>query len=100
VPGHGEVCGPSIIADVRAYLAFVLDAAREGMAAEVEPLELARELDLGPFSALHDRERLVPNLHRAYAELRGERRGAPLDARRMFEEMLEFNGGQPLRCLA
>jgi len=100
VPGHGEVCRPGVIADVRAYLAFVLDAAREGMAAGVEPLELARELDLGPFAALHDRERLVPNLHRAYAELRGERRGAPLDGRRMFEEMLAFNGGQPLRCLA
>ncbi|MGH2632129.1 MAG: MBL fold metallo-hydrolase [Tepidiformaceae bacterium] len=100
VPGHGEVCGPEVIADVRAYLAFVLDAAREGMAAVVEPLELARELDLGPFAELHDRERLVPNLHRAYAELRGERRGAPLDGVRMFAEMLAFNGGQPLRCLA
>lgn len=100
VPGHGEVTGPGVIADVRAYLAFVLDSAREGMAAGVEPLELARELDLGQFADLHDRERLVPNLHRAYSELRGEQRGVPLDVVRMFREMLAYNGGQPLRCLA
>ena len=61
---------------------------------------LARDLDLGPFATLHDPERLVPNLHRAYAELRGERRGAPLDSRQMFGEMLAYNGGKPLRCLA
>ncbi len=100
VPGHGEVCDAGAIDDVRAYLRFVLESARTGLAANVEPLELARGLDLGPFAGLHDRERIVPNLHRAYAELRGERRGAPLDALRMFEEMLVFNGGQPLRCLA
>ena len=100
VPGHGEVCGPEAIADVRAYLRFVQESAAAGAKAGVTPLELARDLDLGRFAGLHDRERLVPNLHRAYAEQRGERRGAPLDVATMFAEMLDYNGGQPLRCLA
>lgn len=100
VPGHGEVCGPEAFEPVRDYLRFIQAKAAEGAQAGVEPLALARDLDLGRFAGLHDPERLVPNLHRAYAELRGERRGSPLDARRMFAEMLEYNGGAPLRCLA
>jgi cyclase len=100
VPGHGPVCGPASIEDQRRYLRFIQETGKEGMGAGIEPLELARDLDLGEFAPLHDPERLVPNLHRAYSELRGERRGAPLDFRRMFEEMLAYNGGKPLRCLA
>ncbi len=100
VPGHGEVCGPAVVDEVREYLRFVQDAARRGMEAGIEPLELARELDLGRFERLHDIERLVPNLHRAYAEAEGKPWGAPLDYQRMFAEMLAFNGGKPLRCLA
>ena len=100
VPGHGEVCGPEVIDDVRAYLRFIEDSAKRGMDAGIEPLALARDLDLGQFAALTDPERLVPNLHRAYAERRGEARGAPMDFALMFQEMLAYNGGQPLRCFA
>ena len=100
VPGHGAVAGPEVIGEVRAYLEFIQETAKWGAESGTEPLAVARDLDLGRFSELHDRERLVPNLHRAYAELRGEPWGAPMNYRRMFEEMLEYNGGQPLRCLA
>ncbi len=100
VPGHGPVCGPEAIADVRAYLRFVQETAKAGMEAGTPPLELAQGLDLGRFDALHDKERLVPNLHRAYSELRGEPWGKALDFRQLFAEMLIYNGNQPLRCLA
>ena len=100
VPGHGSVCGPESIEAQRRYLNFIQETAKRGSAAGIAPLDLARDLDLGEFSPLHDPERLVPNLHRAYSELRGERRGAPLDYATMFQEMLAYNGGQPLRCLA
>ncbi len=100
VPGHGEVCGPAVIGEVRAYLRFIEEKARRGFESGVAPLDLARDLDLGPFSEWHDRERLVPNLHRAYSELRGEPRGAALDFAQLFREMLDYNGGKPLRCLA
>ena len=70
------------------------------MSAGTPPLELAQSLDLGRFESLHDKERLVPNLHRAYSELRGERWGRPLDFQQLFTEMLIYNGNQPLRCFA
>ena len=100
VPGHGEVCGPEAIGDVRAYLQFILGVAREGFEKGTPPLELATGLDLGRFAPLHDAERLVPNLHRIYSELKGEPWGTPLNAGQMFTEMLAYNGGQPLRCFA
>jgi len=100
VPGHGPGCGPQAIDAVEAYLRFVQDAARRGFEAGIEPLELARELDLGPFAALSDRERIVANLHRAYSELRGEPPAAPLDIGRVFAEMVAYNGGQPPHCFA
>lgn len=100
VPGHGPVAGPEVIGEVRTYLEFIQETAKWGAESGAEPLAVARDLDLGRFSELHDRERLVPNLHRAYAELRGEPWGAPMNYGRMFQEMLEYNGGQPLRCLA
>jgi cyclase len=100
VPGHGAVAGPEVIGRVRSYLEFVRDSAKRGFEAGVEPAALARDLDLGAFAELTDSERLVPNLHRAYLELRGGARGAPLDLQQMFQEMVAYNGGQPLRCLA
>jgi cyclase len=100
VPGHGAVCGPEAITDVRAYLEFIQTTAKRGMDAGTPPLELAQSLDLGLFANLTDPERLVPNLHRAYSELRGEPWGGPLDFRQLFAEMLVYNGNQPLRCLA
>jgi len=100
VPGHGPVCGPPVIQEVRDYLQFVQETAKRGMSAGTPPLELAQSLDLGRFESLHDKERLVPNLHRAYSELRGERWGRPLDFQQLFTEMLIYNGNQPLRCFA
>lgn len=100
VPGHGEICGPEVIADVRSYLLWVQQSARAGFEKSTPPLELAGALDLGRFAGWHDRERLVPNLHRVYSELRGEPLGVPLDYRQLFAEMLIYNGNQPLRCLA
>jgi cyclase len=100
VPGHGAVCEPDVIAEQLSYLRFVQDLAQDGEAAGHDPLELARRTDLGHFGAWTDPERLVGNLHRAYSELRGEPRGIALDYQLVVDEMVSFNGGQPLRCLA
>ncbi|MDP9238711.1 MAG: MBL fold metallo-hydrolase [Chloroflexota bacterium] len=99
VPGHGAICKPDVIGDVAAYLEFVLESAQRGMASGLEPLELAREMDLGRFGDWLDPERLPANLHRAYSELRGEPRGTPLPGK-AIADMIAFNGGQPPRCLA
>ncbi|MFI0407333.1 MBL fold metallo-hydrolase [Actinomadura sp. 3N508] len=100
VPGHGPVAGPELIDRVVAYARFVQATARAGKAAGLAPLEAAREADLGPFAELTDAERLVGNLHRAYAELDGLEPGAPIDLVAALDDMIEFNGGRPLTCRA
>ncbi len=99
VPGHGAICGPEVFDDLAEYLELVLDAARRGVAANLEPLEVARQLDLGRFGEWLDGERLPANLHRAYSELRGEPRGIPLGPE-AIRDMIAFNGGRPPTCLA
>ena len=101
VPGHGDVCGPEAIDDALGYLRFVLDVARQGKAAGLSPLEAAMETDLGQYAGLHDRERIVGNLHRAYADLDvALERGAKLDTAAVFLDMVTYNGGKPLSCHA
>ena len=99
VPGHGPVCGAETIATQGAYLRMVQETARRGFQAGTPPLDLALATDLGPFAELRDPERIVGNLYRAYSELRGEPLGAPIDPQ-AFADMITYNGGRPLRCLA
>ncbi|MGW2922070.1 MBL fold metallo-hydrolase [Streptomyces angustmyceticus] len=100
VPGHGPVTGPEVYDGIERYLEFVGRLAREGRAAGRTPLEVAREADLGPFAELAESERLVANLHRAYAELAGTAPGAPLDLAAGFGDMTVMNGGVPMACHA
>lgn len=100
VPGHGPPGGPELLARTAAYLEFVREAAAGALSAGLTPLAAATGLDLGPYTALTDRERLVGNLYRALAELRGLARGGPVDVAACFADMMSYNGGEPLRCLA
>jgi cyclase len=101
VPGHGPVFHDDT--PVRAtldYLRFVVDLAERGKAAGVSPLDAARDTDLGAFAGWHDAERIVGNLHRAYAELDGLPRGGAIDVFGALADMVTYNGGKPLTCLA
>ena len=100
VPGHGPVSGPELIDAVLAYLEFVLTTAEAGLAAGLTPLAAAQAADLGPFADLLDSERIVGNLHRAYAELNGAAPGTPIDLLAAIGDMITYNGGRPLTCLA
>ena len=100
VPGHGGVCGPEVLDRLDAYFSFVTDLAAAAKAAGASPLDAARDADLGEFAGWLDAERLVGNLHRAYAELDGAAPGAPIDYLAAFGDMLAYNGGKPLRCFA
>ncbi|MCF6475336.1 MBL fold metallo-hydrolase [Nonomuraea sp. MG754425] len=100
VPGHGEVCGPEAYEPVEGYLRFVQEAARRGREAGLTPLEAARRTDLGEWAGLLDPERIVGNLHRAYAELDGRPLGTPIDVAAAIRDMIDYNGGRPLSCLA
>ena len=97
VPGHGAPCDHGLIGTVVGYLEFVLATAQKGISAGLPPLELARQTDLGDYDGWLDRERIVGNLHRAYADL-----GAAGDVNVIgaLTDMVAFNGGTPLSCYA
>ncbi|MFI0515727.1 MBL fold metallo-hydrolase [Streptomyces sp. WSLK1-5] len=95
VPGHGPVCGPEVFDTCTRYLRWVQRLAEDTVSAGVSPLEAARDTDPGEWGDLLDPERLVPNLVRAVAEIRGGPLGEQLDEMAAFGEMLEFHGGLP-----
>ncbi|WP_327102313.1 MBL fold metallo-hydrolase [Nonomuraea glycinis] len=100
VPGHGPVCGPEAIDDALGYLRFVQEVAKQGVAAALSPLDAARQCDLGPYAGWLDSERIVGNLHRAYAEENGAAPGVRLDIPAAFRDMVTYNAGRPLTCRA
>ncbi|HVW43254.1 MAG TPA: MBL fold metallo-hydrolase [Amycolatopsis sp.] len=89
VPGHGPLLDGAALPDVlgrhERYYRLVLDAVRDGLG----PLEAARETDLGEFANWADAERLVLNLHRAYAD----RDGTDLDLMAAFGDATTWHGG-------
>jgi cyclase len=97
VPGHGTVVDGPDLADVLAaherYYRFVADLARRGLADGVPPLAAAEGVDLGEFADWPDAERVVLNLHRAYAEAGGP----PFDLLAAFTDAMAWHGG-PLHC--
>jgi len=68
-----------------------------GIDAGLSPLELARQTDLGEYDGWLDRERIVGNLHRAYADLGASGR---VDVIAALTDMVAYNGGLPLSCYA
>src|SRR6185437_12432836 len=102
VPGHGPVTGPGVIDEVLGYLRFVRDTAEQGRAAGLTPLAAARGISLGRYAQWSDQERVVGNLHRAYADLSGpaDERGGPVNAPGALADMVAYNGGRPLTCRA
>lgn len=96
VPGHGEIIDSRALPDVldahRRYYQMVLATARAGLREGLSPLDAAGRCELGEFAGLPDAERVVLNLHRAYADSRG----GQFDLVRAFTDTVAFNGG-PMR---
>ncbi|MFP3991509.1 MBL fold metallo-hydrolase [Streptomyces sp. E11-3] len=95
VPGHGPVGGPELLDATGAYLTWLQQVAEDGVRDGLTPLAAAARAGLGAFAQLVDSERLVANLHRAYAELDGLPPGAPIDVPAAFAEMVSHHGGMP-----
>jgi cyclase len=100
VPGHGPVCGPEAFDATERYLRYVAELAMEGHSAGAGPLATTRSADLSEFAELREPERLVANLHRAYAELDGLPPGAPLELMPVLIDMAAMNGGRIPACHA
>lgn len=88
VPGHGPLTDARGVLRVREYLAYVdVEAAaryRAGMSVE----EAARDIALGQFTTLRERERIVVNVEAKYRELRGGDQHANVAA--LFASMAQF----------
>ena len=93
VPGHGPlVTGAAlagVLGDHERYYRFVLATAESGRAEGLTPLEAAQRCDLGEFADWDDPERLVLNLHRAYADTEGRE----MDVRQSIIDAMTWNGG-------
>jgi cyclase len=100
VAGHGPVAGPEVIDRNIEYLEWIQRIAARGRTVGWTPLRTALEYGPGDFADLLDGERIVGNLHRAYAELDGAADGTPLDVQSIFSEIVEYNGGTVPVCLA
>lgn len=93
VPGHGPIVpGPDLAQVLGAherYYRLVLERASSGRRDGLTPLEAAQQTDLGAFAEWADGERIVLNLHRAYADADG----LELDLMQAFLDAITWNGG-------
>ena len=98
VPGHGELIRgadlPDVLAGLERYYRLVADVTERGRAAGAPPLAAATACDLGEFADWPDAERIVLNLHRAYADAAG----TPFDMVIAMADAIAWHGG-PLRCV-
>jgi glyoxylase-like metal-dependent hydrolase (beta-lactamase superfamily II) len=87
VPGHGPVCDTAAVASERDYFAFLQREVPPRAEAGMSPLEAARDIDLGDYAGLGERERFVVNVAAVYRDLGHD---VPTDAASMLGEMASF----------
>ncbi|ALG13440.1 MBL fold metallo-hydrolase [Kibdelosporangium phytohabitans] len=97
VPGHGPLIDGSQFGEVLdthvRYYKMVQATAAAGLDRGWTPLDAAKDCDLGEFAGLPDAERVVLNLHRAYAEATN----TEMDLLASMTDAMTYNGG-PLAC--
>lgn len=90
VPGHGPVCDTAAVVAERDYFAFVEREATARAEAGMTPLEAARDIDLGDYAGLGERERFVVNVAAVY---RDHGHPVPDDALSMLDQMAAYGPG-------
>ena len=68
VPGHGPVTDGDGVFELKRYLEYVRERAREMFDAGLGALEAADQIELGPFAAWKAPERIVQNVEELYNE--------------------------------
>jgi cyclase len=71
VPGHGPVGDRSDLREMRDYLALLREQARAGWEEGAPAAEVAKRIDLGPYTNWGEPERVLPNVIRLYQEFDG-----------------------------
>jgi glyoxylase-like metal-dependent hydrolase (beta-lactamase superfamily II) len=88
VPGHGPVTDHRGVRAVRDYLSYVDEQARLRYDAGMTAAEAARDIALGQFTTLSDKERLAVNVDTAYRGLQGV--GGTPNVAELFGRMAEL----------
>ncbi len=87
VPGHGPLTDLDGVRLLRRYFEYVQAESRTCFERGLTEVEAGKAIDLGPFAAWTEPERILSNIHRAYRELRGEAFDAPFDAVALLRDM-------------
>jgi len=87
VPGHGPLATAQHVRECRDYLAYVLAESKKRHAAGMSAEDAARDIALDGFSHWSESERIVANVHMAYAEIT---RTPPPDAIPLFAAMAAY----------
>lgn len=86
VPGHGDVMDAEGVHLLRLYFEFVEAESKRFFELGVSELEACRRIDLGPFAAWTEPDRVIFNVRRSYRELRGEAWDAHIDVMTLLRE--------------
>jgi glyoxylase-like metal-dependent hydrolase (beta-lactamase superfamily II) len=88
VPGHGPMADKAAVREVRDYLRYVDEEARERHARGMTPLQAAKDIALHRWADWGEGERLVVNVANVYSEIDGTERGVV----ELFGAMAELDG--------
>ena len=84
VPGHGPLATPTAVAELKGYFEFLTTETRIRFDGGLSPMEATRDIDLGPYSAWSEPERVVANVHALYRDFGS---AVPGDALTLMAEM-------------
>ena len=87
VPGHGPLTDVEGVRELRRYFEYVERESKSCFERGLSEYEAALQMDLGPFAAWSEPERIIFNIRRAYRELRGEPFDAPIDLLTVLREL-------------
>ena len=88
VPGHGPLASKDAVRELKAYLEYVQEQARERFEAGMTPLQAARDIALDRYAGWGEEERLVVNVDAVYRELSGAQEDRDLVA--LWGQMAEL----------
>lgn len=90
VPGHGPVTDKQGVRQVRHYLEYVRDQARQRYDAGMDAFTAAKDIELCEYSAWSDPERIAVNVDSLYREFSGEQQAT--DIFELFTRMAALAG--------
>jgi glyoxylase-like metal-dependent hydrolase (beta-lactamase superfamily II) len=85
VPGHGPLCGPDGISEMKEYLQYVRGESKKCFDDGLTALEAAKRIEFGPYGEWRAPARLYMNVERAYREFRNEPPDAPWNSPATFD---------------